>query len=71
MYFLTVLKVTSTFTVLLLTTSLSRAFQVVIILIGKKCLATDVLSLFTTSLAQLFFVLLLRHDRKSPLHWQW
>ena len=48
------------FTVLLLTTSLGRAFQVVVVLIGLKCWATDVLKCFTISFAALFLVLSLR-----------
>ena len=48
------------FTVLLVTTSFGRAFQVVVILIGKKCWATDVLKFFTISFAPLFLVLSLR-----------
>ena len=48
------------FTVLLLTTSFGRAFMVVVILIGEKCGATDVLKCFTISFAPLFLVLSLR-----------
>ena len=46
--------------VLMLTTSLLRAFQVVVILIGQKCSVTDVLKCFTISFAPLFLVLSLR-----------
>ena len=34
-------------TVLLLTTSYGSAFQIVVMLMGKKCCATDVLNRFT------------------------
>ena len=55
------------FAVLLLTTSLGRAFQVVVILIGSTCWATDVLKCFTINFAPLFLVLSLRSSAKSPL----
>ena len=42
------------FTVLLLTTSYGRAFQVVVILMGKKRCATDVLNRFSIII---FFIL--------------
>ena len=50
------------FTVRLVTTSFGSAFQVVVILIGLKCWATDVLKCFTISFALLFLVLLGRSD---------
>ena len=48
------------FTVLLLTTSFGRAFQVVVLLTGQKCWATDVLECFTVNFAPVFLVLSLR-----------
>ena len=52
------------FTVLLVTTSFGRVFQVVV-MISEKCLATDVLKCFTISFSPLFLVLSLRHNRRA------
>ena len=48
------------FTVPLLITSWGRAFQVVVMLMGKKCCATDVLNRFTINFFRLFWVLSLK-----------
>ena len=55
------------FTVLLLTTSYGRAFQVFVILMGKKCYATDVLNRFTINYFPLFRVLSLKSLSKRLL----
>ena len=55
------------FTVLLLTTSLGSEFQVVVMLMGGKCCATDVLNRFTIIFFPLFRVLSLKSWSKRPI----
>ena len=55
------------FTVLLLTTSKGRAFKVVVIFMGQKRCDTDVFYILTFNFFQLFLILSVKSQSKSPL----